>query len=120
MRSGGANALSLAGYSDRDIKKMRRWRGGNFKEYIREELHYFAGGISTAMKQDFKFVNIAEGAYSQLVYVTRTTVVRDYHPATKGKLNYDYNLTVAKLLGNDGVNRWLKNPREGQYGIVFF
>ena len=34
--SGGANALSLSGYIDRDIQKMGRCRGGTFKEYIRE------------------------------------------------------------------------------------
>ena len=33
--SGGANALSLAGYSDRDIQKMGRFIGETFKEYIR-------------------------------------------------------------------------------------
>jgi hypothetical protein len=38
---GGANALSLAGYSDRQIQKMGRWKGATFKEYIREELHVF-------------------------------------------------------------------------------
>ena len=47
---GGANALSLAGYSDRDIQKMGRWRAGNFKGYIREELHCFAEGMLTAIK----------------------------------------------------------------------
>ena len=41
LRYGGANALLLAGYSNRDIQKIGRWRGGNFKEYIREELHFF-------------------------------------------------------------------------------
>ena len=41
LRSGGENALPLAGYSDRDIQKMGRWRGETFKEYIREELHFF-------------------------------------------------------------------------------
>ena len=40
LRSGGANALSLAGYSDRNIQKMGRWRGETFKEYMREELHF--------------------------------------------------------------------------------
>ena len=45
LRSGGANALSLAGYSDRDIKKMGRLRGENFKEYTREELHCFVEGM---------------------------------------------------------------------------
>ena len=37
-------------------------------------------GMSTAMKQDFKIFNIAGGAYSELVDITRTTVVSDYHP----------------------------------------
>ena len=83
LKSGGANALSLAVYSNRDIQKMGRWRGGTFKEYIREELHCFTEGVSTAMKQDFKFVNIAGGAYSELVDVTRTTVVSDYQPDTE-------------------------------------
>ena len=59
---------------------MGRWRGGGFKEYIREKLHCFAEGMSTAMKQDFKFVKIAGEAYSEFVGVTRTTVVSDYHP----------------------------------------
>ena len=40
---GGANALSLTGYSDRD--KMERRRGETFKEYTREELHCFAEGM---------------------------------------------------------------------------
>ena len=39
--------------------------------------------MSTEMKQDFKFVNIAGGAYSKLVDVTRTTVVSDYQPAAE-------------------------------------
>jgi hypothetical protein len=38
LRSGGANALLLAGYSDTQIQKMGRWWGATFKEYIREEL----------------------------------------------------------------------------------
>ena len=66
-------------------KKMGILRGETFKEYIREELHCFAEGTLTAMKQDFKFVNINGGAYSELVGVTRTAVVSDYHPATDEK-----------------------------------
>ena len=31
LRSGGANALALAGYSDTQIQKMGRWRGATFK-----------------------------------------------------------------------------------------
>ena len=83
LRSGGANALSLAGYSDRDIQKMGIWRGETFKGYIRAELHCFSEGMLTAMKQNFKFVNIAGGVYSELVYVTRTTVVSYYQPDTE-------------------------------------
>ena len=67
LRAGGANALSLAGYSDRDSHKMGRWRGETFKEYIREDLHCFAEGMSTAMTRDFKFVHIAGGAYIEFV-----------------------------------------------------
>ena len=36
-----------------------------------------------AIKQYFKFVNITGGAYSELVDVTRTTVVSDYQLATE-------------------------------------
>jgi hypothetical protein len=46
FRSGGANALSLSGYSDTQIQKMGRWRGATFKEYIREELACFSEGMS--------------------------------------------------------------------------
>ena len=64
-----------------EIYKNRKMGRRNFKEYIIEELHCFAEGVSTAMKQDFKFVIISGGEYSELVYVTRTTVVSDYQPA---------------------------------------
>ena len=59
LRSGGANRLSLTGHSNRDIQKMGRWRGEIFKEYIKEELNCFAEVMLTAMKQDFKFINIS-------------------------------------------------------------
>ena len=73
----------FAGYIDRDIQKMGRWRGETFKEYIPEELDCFVEVMLTAMKQDFKFVNIADGAYRELVEVTRTTVVSDYQYDTE-------------------------------------
>jgi hypothetical protein len=59
LRSGGANALSLAGFSNTQIQKMGRWRGATFKEYVREELASFSEGMSTKMKQKFHFVNVA-------------------------------------------------------------
>lgn len=66
LRSGGANALSLAGYSDREIQKMGRWRSATFKEYIREELACFSAGMSKQMKRKFAFVNIAGGVYTDV------------------------------------------------------
>ncbi len=66
LRSGGANALSLSGYSDREIQKMGRWQSATFKEYIREELSCFSAGKSTAMKTRFNFVNIAGGVYTDV------------------------------------------------------
>jgi hypothetical protein len=78
LRSGDANALSLAGYSDRQIQKMGRWKGSTFKEYIREELHVFLEGMSTKMKRTFKFVNVAGGAYHD---VTASMMEREYDTA---------------------------------------
>jgi hypothetical protein len=66
LRSGGANALSLSGYSDREIQKLGRWRSATFKEYIREELACFSAGMSTSMKRRFNFVNIEGGVYQDI------------------------------------------------------
>ncbi len=66
LHSGGANALSLAGYSDTQIQKMGRWCGATFKEYIREELACYATGMSRDMKQKFNFVNIAGNAFTDI------------------------------------------------------
>ena len=66
LRSGGANALSLAGFSDTEIQKMGRWRGATFKEYIREELACFSEGMSTKMKQKFHYMNVAGNAFRDI------------------------------------------------------
>ena len=68
LRSGGANALSLSGYSDREIQKMGRWRSATFKEYIRKELACFSKGMSRNMKRKFNFVNIAGGVYTDITH----------------------------------------------------
>ena len=79
LRIGGANALSLSGYSDREIQKMGRWRGETFKEYIREQLSNFSAGMSKKMKQKFNFVNVCAGAHTDVpVDITSTMVVTDY------------------------------------------
>jgi len=51
LRSGGANTLALAGYSDMQIQKMGRWCGVTFKEYIRKELACYARNMSRDMKR---------------------------------------------------------------------
>jgi hypothetical protein len=72
LRSKGASALSLAGYSGIQIQKMGWWRGITFKEYIREELACFLEGMSTSMKKQFNFVNIAGNAFNT------TTMEQEY------------------------------------------
>jgi hypothetical protein len=66
LRSGGANALALAGYSDTQIQKMGRWRGATFKEYIREELACYARNMSRDMKHKFNFDNIVGNAFTDI------------------------------------------------------
>ena len=73
LQIGGANALSLSGYSDREIQKMGRWRGETFKEYIREQLDVFSKGMSKNMKQKFNFVNVEGGVNSDIVDVLDVT-----------------------------------------------
>jgi hypothetical protein len=75
LRSGRANALSLAGYSDTQIQKMSRWRGATFKEYIGEELAIFSEGMLTSMKKKFDFVNIAGNAFNA---ITDNLIDREY------------------------------------------
>jgi hypothetical protein len=66
LRGGGANALSLNGYSDTQIQKLGRWKGQSFKEYIRDELHSFAAGMSMAMRKTFGYVVVSGGALTEL------------------------------------------------------
>ena len=75
LRSGGANALALAGYSDTQVQKMGRWRGATFKEYVRNELTCFSSGMSRDMKQKFGFVNVSGNAFSD---ITDACVNGDY------------------------------------------
>ncbi len=76
LRSGGANALSLAGLSDTQIQKMGRWQGATFKEYVRKELASFSEGMSTKMKQKFHFVNVAGNS---MYNVTETIIASEYN-----------------------------------------
>ena len=78
LRIGGANALSLNGYSKQEIQKMGRWRGETFLEYIREGLADFSKGMSSKMSKKFGFVSLEGGRYED---VTAETVQRDYEVA---------------------------------------
>jgi hypothetical protein len=73
---GGTNALALFGYLDTQIQKMGRWKGTTFREYIREELACYSVGMSSKMKQNFKFVNISGAAYNN---VTGKCLEEDYN-----------------------------------------
>ena len=66
LRGGGANALSLTGYTDTQIQKLGRWRGETFKEYIREELASFSVGMSKSMKRCLGYVNVSGGVFHML------------------------------------------------------
>ena len=77
LRSGGANALSLSGYSDTQIQKMGRWRGATFKEYIREELACYARNMSRDMKRKFNFVNIAGNAFTEIPHTALHVIEPD-------------------------------------------
>ncbi len=69
LRSGGANALALSGYSDTQIQKMGCWHGATFKEYVRNELACFSTGMPRDMKQKFGFVNVSGNAFSDITDV---------------------------------------------------
>ena len=78
LQSGGANALALSGYSDTQIQKMGRWRGKTFKDYIREDLACYLVGMSTNMKRNFKFVNIAGNVFND---ITEECIANEYDVA---------------------------------------
>ena len=63
LHGGGANALSLSDYSDREIQKMGRWKSDTFKEYISSQLSQFLVIMSRSMKKVFNFVNVEGGVY---------------------------------------------------------
>jgi hypothetical protein len=76
LRIGGANALSLSGYSKKEILKMGRWQGETFLEYIRESLCSFSEGMSEKMKKNFGFVSLEGGVYND---VTETILDSEYN-----------------------------------------
>jgi hypothetical protein len=66
LRGDGANALSPNGYSDTQIQKLGRWRGATFKEYISNELHSFASGMSKAMQKLFGYMVVSGRSVTEM------------------------------------------------------
>lgn len=85
LRIGGANALSLNGYSKKEIQKMGRWRGETFLEYIRESLALFSEGMSSSMKKNFGFISLEAGVYND---VTAAVVATDYNSNMSAATTY--------------------------------
>ncbi len=75
LRSGGANALALSGYSDTQNQKMGRWHGATFKEYVLNELACFSTGMSSDMKKKCGFINVGGNAFSD---ITDACINADY------------------------------------------
>ena len=73
LRSGGANALSLAGYSDRAIMKMGRWKSKTFLEYISSQLSEFSQGMSVSMSKVLNFVNVEGGVCHDITNIAINT-----------------------------------------------
>ena len=74
LHSGGACALALAGYKDREIMKMGRWSptSTSFMEYIQQQLSTFSAGMSANMSKVAMFTNM-EGAIDRTD--TRTATI---------------------------------------------
>jgi hypothetical protein len=75
LRSGGANALALAGCLDTQTKKMGCWRGATFKEYVRNKPACFSSGMFRDMKKKIGFVNVSGNAFSD---ITDACINADY------------------------------------------
>ena len=62
---------------------LGRWRGATFKEYVREELALFSEGMSTKMKQQFHFVNVAGNS---MYDITESVIESDYTVNTTNEI----------------------------------
>jgi len=58
LRSGGAMALKLAGFSDSEIQKFGRWKSATWMMYMHNQIAYLSKGVAKAMKQKVPFLNI--------------------------------------------------------------
>ena len=78
LRGGGANALSLSGYSDREIQNTGRWKKDTFKEYISSQLSQLSVGMSKSTKKVFNFINVKGEVYSDVT----AAIINEPYPTT--------------------------------------
>lgn len=58
LRSGGAMALKLAGFSDSEIMKFGRWKSNTWTMYIHNQIAHLSKGVASGMSQPIPFLNI--------------------------------------------------------------
>lgn len=58
LRSGGAMALKLAGFSDTEIMKFGRWKSTTWTMYIHNQIAHLSKGVASGMSQHIPFLNI--------------------------------------------------------------
>lgn len=58
LRSGGAVHLKLAGYDDDMVKKLGRWSGKTYLDYIQSQIGQLTTGVATRMARWLRFHNV--------------------------------------------------------------
>lgn len=58
LRSGGAMALKLAGYSDSEIQKLGRWKSATWLMYMHNQIAHLTKGVAKSMSIPIPFLNI--------------------------------------------------------------
>lgn len=58
LRSGGAMALKLHGYSDTEIQKYGRWKSNTWMMYIHNQIAHLSKGVAQRMSINIPFLNI--------------------------------------------------------------
>ncbi|EJK67317.1 hypothetical protein THAOC_11668, partial [Thalassiosira oceanica] len=96
LRAGGANALALSGYSDREIMKMGRWRGTTFID-CRGARGGHGPSQQTVVKMDSENSNLQESP--ALVGLSPCGQIRINKPGGAGKITKVYPRKKRMLTG---------------------
>jgi hypothetical protein len=103
LQIGGANALSLAGYSDQQLQKMGRWRSETFKEYVCEQLSTFFRRHVKKKETILRVHQHGRGRLSRhhLIGTLNGIQCTGVRRATPGMHTRIDNSTAARWKGND-------------------